>query len=155
MLLAHCICLAQLGEEHSNLYQNNDNPLVVMVFVCTPMLISVSVSESAYSFVSLCARMCLPVLLDDYTTVQKAITLPAPPQFDAAAASVDFKEGPGWSSNWSTQRKWGETDEEQERKGICVWVKTLNMEEWRCAIIAVEWGNLLELNSVGSTKVGL
>lgn len=32
-------------------------------------------------------------------------------------------------------------------------MKTLNLEEWRCAIIAAERGNLVELNSVESAKI--
>lgn len=45
--------------------------------------------------VCLCACMCLPMLLDDHTTVQKAITLPAPPQLNSAAVNMDFLGEPG------------------------------------------------------------
>lgn len=45
-----------------------------------------------------------------------------------------------------------ETDGKQERKGVSVSEKMLNLEEWRRAVIATERGNLVEVNSVESSK---
>lgn len=55
-------CLAQQGERHSSLHQNNDKPFSIMVFVCTPLLISVCVSDKGNLGLFMCVSVCMHVL---------------------------------------------------------------------------------------------
>lgn len=57
-----CLCVALQRERHSSLYQNNDNPLPVMVFVCTPMLIPGTQMNRPKSTLSNTHAECMHVL---------------------------------------------------------------------------------------------